>query len=295
MTPQSGFTQMPRMPLSGKAGIGLRAQHLAEVVASPPAVGWVEVHPENYMCGGPALRALERVRADLPVSLHGVGLSLGSSDGLSERHLARLAVLVERLQPMLVSEHLSWSTVEGHYLNDLMPLPYMEESLALVAGHIDQAQNRLGRRILVENPSSYLRYRHSTIPEPEFLAALVRLTGCGLLCDINNIYVSSRNLGFDPAGYLAALPAEDIGEVHLAGHHANPVGDSQVLIDDHGSEVGEPVWALHRQALALIGARPTLIEWDCRIPPLPVLVAEALKADALAATSLKERGDVRAA
>ncbi|HXQ40441.1 MAG TPA: DUF692 domain-containing protein [Candidatus Udaeobacter sp.] len=292
MTAQS---DSPLVPLSGKAGIGLRAPHLAEVVASPPAVGWVEVHPENYMGAGPALRALEQVRADLPVSLHGVGLSLGGSDGLSERHLARLAMLVDRLQPVLVSEHLSWSVVEGNYLNDLMPLPYTEESLVLVAGHIDQAQNRLGRRILVENPSSYLRYRHSTIPEPEFLAALVRLTGCGLLCDVNNIYVSGRNLGFDPAGYLAALPAEAIGEFHLAGHHVNPIGEDEILIDDHGSEVAEAVWALHRQALALIGARPTLIEWDCRIPPLGVLIAEAGKADALAALSPKERDDVRAA
>jgi len=298
MTPQRDFAQMPQAPqapLSGKAGIGLRAQHLAEVVASPPAVGWVEVHPENYMGGGPAFRALERVRAALPVSLHGVGLSLGGTDGLSERHLARLTILVDRLQPALVSEHLSWSAVEGNYLNDLMPLPYTEESLKLVAGHIDQTQDRLRRRILIENPSSYLRYRHSTIPEPEFLAALVQLTGCGLLCDVNNIYVSGRNLGFDPTGYLAALPAEDIGEFHLAGHHVNPVGEGEILIDDHGSEVAGPVWALHRQALALIGARPTLIEWDCRIPPLPVLVAEAAKADALASASLKERDDVRAA
>jgi len=282
-------------PLPAKAGIGLRAPHLAEFVASPPAVGWVEVHPENYMGDGPALRALERVRADLPVSLHGVGLSLGSSDGLSERHLARLEKLTDRLQPALVSEHLSWSVVEGSYLNDLMPLPYTEESLVLVARHIDYVQDRLRRRILVENPSSYLRYRHSTIPEPEFLAALVRLTGCGLLCDVNNIYVSGRNLGFDPAGYLAALPAEAVGEFHLAGHHVNPVGEGEILIDDHGSEVAGPVWALHRQALALIGARPTLIEWDCRIPPLRVLVAEAVKADGFAAVCLREGDDDRAA
>ena len=289
------WSHSPQLPLSGKAGIGLRAPHLAEFMASPPDVGWVEVHPENYMGGGPALRALERVRADLPVSLHGVGLSLGSADGLSERHLARLGSLIERLEPALVSEHLSWSVVEGNYLNDLMPLPYTEESLALVAGHIGFVQDRLRRRILIENPSSYLRYRHSTIPEPEFLAALVGLTGCGLLCDVNNIYVSGRNLGFDPARYLAALPAESIGEFHLAGHHVNPVGESEILIDDHGSEVAGPVWALHRQALAFIGPRPTLIEWDCRIPPLPVLVAEAAKADGFAAECLRERGDDRAA
>jgi uncharacterized protein len=291
----TGWSHSSQLPFSAKAGIGLRVPHLAEFVASPPAVGWVEVHPENYMGGGPALRALERVRSDLPVSLHGVGLSLGSADGISERHLARLGDLIDRLQPTLVSEHLSWSVVEGSYLNDLMPLPSTEESLALVAGHIDLAQDRLRRRILIENPSSYLRYRHSTIPEAEFLAALVGRTGCGLLCDVNNIYVSGRNLGFDPARYLASLPAEAIGEFHLAGHHVNPIGEEEILIDDHGSEVAEPVWALHREALALFGARPTLIEWDCRIPPLPVLVAEAAKADGLAAEYLRERGDDRAA
>src|SRR5579859_2558604 len=289
------WSHSPRLPLSGKAGIGLRAPHLADFVASAPAVGWVEVHPENYMGGGPALRALERVRGDLPISLHGVGLSLGSADGLSERHLMRLNNLIDRLQPALVSEHLSWSVVEGNYLNDLMPLPYTEESLALVAAHVGLAQDRLRRRILIENPSSYLRYRHSTIPEPEFLAALVSLTGCGLLCDVNNIYVSGRNLGFDPVGYLATLPAEAIGEFHLAGHHVNSIGEGEILIDDHGSEVAAPVWALHRQALALIGARPTLIEWDCRIPPLPVLVAEAAKADGFATEYFQEKGDDRAA
>jgi uncharacterized protein len=276
-------------------GIGLRAPHLAEVAASPSLASWVEVHPENYMGGGPAFRALERIRADLPLSLHGVGLSIGGSDGISQRHLERLAQLVDRLQPALVSEHLSWSAVEGNYLNDLLPLPYTEESLALVAGHVNRIQNRLGRRILVENPSSYLRYRHSTIGEAEFLAALWHLTGCGLLCDVNNIYVSARNLGFDAIAYLKTLPAEAIGEFHLAGHHVNPVGETEILIDDHGSAVADAVWALHRQALAIVGQRPTLIEWDSRIPPLSVLTAEAAKADALAAVVLKEAGDVRAA
>ncbi len=278
-----------------KTGIGLRAPHLAELSASPNAAAWIEVHPENYMGGGPAFRALERIRADLPLSLHGVGLSIGGSDGISERHLERLAGLVERLQPALVSEHLSWSAVEGNYLNDLLPLPYTEESLELVAGHVNRIQSRLGRRILVENPSSYLRYRHSTIGEAEFLAALARLTGCGLLCDVNNIYVSARNLGFDALDYLKTLPAEAIGEFHLAGHHVNPVGEMEILIDDHGSAVADAVWALHRQALAILGPRPTLIEWDSRIPPLSVLTAEAAKADALAADVVKEAADVRAA
>ena len=173
------------------------------------------------MGGGPALSALERLRSDRPVSLHGVGLSLGGTDGLDDTHLARLAALVERLQPVLVSEHLSWSIVEGVYLNDLLPLPYTEEALDITARHIDQVQLRLGRAILVENPSSYLRYRHSTIEEPAFLAELAQRTGCGLLCDINNIHVSGRNLGFDPLAYLEALPAAAIGEFHLAGHSAS--------------------------------------------------------------------------
>src|SRR5215475_7003796 len=219
------------------AGIGLRGPHLAAVVASPPAVGFLEVHPENYMGRGPALTALEKIRRDRQLSLHGVGLSLGGTDGIDAGHLARFAQLVDRLQPALVSEHLSWSIAEGVYLNDLLPLPYTEEALALTAAHIDEAQTRLGRQILIENPSSYLRYRHSTIEEPEFLAALVQRTGCGLLCDLNNIHVSGRNLGFDPEAYLACLPGSAIGEFHLAGHSINEADGLDILIDDHGSAV----------------------------------------------------------
>ena len=232
------------------------------------------------MGGGPALSALERLRRDRPISLHGVGLSLGGTDGIDAGHLARLAALVERLEPVLVSEHLSWSIVEGIYLNDLLPLPYTEEALDITARHIDQVQARLGRSILIENPSSYLRYRHSTIEEPEFLAELARRTGCGLLCDINNIYVSGRNLGFDPLAYLAGLPATAIGEFHLAGHSVNDVDGQEILIDDHGSAVAEPVWALYRAALRRFGPRPTLVEWDSRLPDLSVLLGEAAKADA---------------
>src|SRR5215472_12788882 len=225
------------MTLSAPAGIGLRGPHLTAVAASPPAVGFLEVHPENYMGGGPALAALERMRRDSPLSLHGVGLSLGGTGGIDRRHLERLAALVERLQPALVSEHLSWSIAEGVFLNDLLPLPYTEEALALTSAHIDEVQARLGRQILIENPASYLRYRHSTMAEPEFLGALVERSGCGLLCDINNIYVSARNLGFDPGAYLDAVPAEAIGEFHLAGHSVNEVEGQRILIDDHGSPV----------------------------------------------------------
>jgi uncharacterized protein (UPF0276 family) len=273
-------------------GIGLRGPHLAAITAAPPAVGFLEVHPENYMGGGPALRALDRLRRDRPISLHGVGLSLGSADGIDQAHLGRLAGLIERLEPTLVSEHLSWSIVDGVYLNDLLPLPYTEEALELIAAHIDRVQTRLRRRILIENPSSYLSYRHSTIAEPDFLGALAAFTGCGLLCDINNIHVSSRNLGFDAAAYLAVLPAAAIGEFHLAGHSINEVDGQEILIDDHGSEVAPPVWALYRDALRHFGPRPTLIEWDSRLPPLPVLLDEAAKAD----TVIREEvDDARAA
>jgi len=282
-------------PMPEKTGIGLRAPHMAEIMARRPAVGWLEVHAENYMGQGPAFRALERLRPDYPISLHGVGLSLGSTDGIDDAHLARLKRLADGLDPFLISEHLSWSAIEGVYLNDLMPLPYTEETLDLVVEHVDFVQARLGRRILVENPSAYLRFRHSPIPEAEFLAALVARSGCGLLCDINNIYVSGRNLGFDPIEYLAALPAAAIGEFHLAGHQANPVGDGVILIDDHGSAVADAVWALHGEALRRIGRRPALVEWDSRLPALDLLMAEADKADRLSKTVTPETDDVQAA
>jgi uncharacterized protein len=282
-------------PISAKTGIGLRAPHMAEIMARRPAVGWLEVHAENYMGQGPAFRALQGLRPDYPISLHGVGLSLGGTDGIDDAHMARLKRLADGLDPFLISEHLSWSTIEGVYLNDLMPLPYTEETLDLVVENVDFVQARLGRRILVENPSTYLRFRHSPIPEAEFLAALVARSGCGLLCDINNIYVSGRNLGFDPIEYLAALPAAAIGEFHLAGHQANPVGDSVILIDDHGSAVADAVWALHGEALRRIGRCPTLVEWDSSLPALDLLMAEAEKADRLSKTLTPETDDVQTA
>ena len=282
-------------PMPAKAGIGLRAPHMAEIAARHPGIGWLEVHAENYMGFGPAFRGLERLRADYPLSLHGVGMSLGGVRDVGDAHLARLKRLVDAVDPFLVSEHLAWCDVQGIYLNDLMPLPCTEESLDLMSEHIDIVQTRLGRRILVENPSSYLRYRHSPIPEAEFLAALTRRTGCGLLCDLNNIFVSGRNLGFDPLAYLAALPGGAIGEFHLAGHQANPVGQHVVLIDDHGSPVAEDVWSLHGEALRRFGRRPTLVEWDSCLPALDALIAEAAKADALASILCPESDDVRAA
>ena len=268
---------MASQPLSG-AGIGLRSAHVEEVLATRPNIDWLEVHAENFMGGGPAVRALERLRRDYPLSVHGVGLSLGSADGLDGRHLERLARLVERLEPALVSEHLSWSVTGGAYLNHLLPLPYTEESLVTVSEHVERAQSRLGRRLLVESPSGYLRFDTSVMEEAEFLAALARRTGCALLCDVNNIHVTCENLGGDPERYLASLPADAIGEIHLAGHAVNDADGRTILIDDHGSPVAAPVWRLFERALARFGARPALIEWDTDLPPLATLLDEARQA-----------------
>src|SRR2546421_11905369 len=261
-------------------GIGLRAPHVTEVLERRPAVAWLEVHAENYMTSGPARRALERLRADYPMSVHGVGLSLGSAEGLDAAHLERLARLVERLQPALISEHLSWSVTGGAYLNHLLPLPYTEEALDVVCRNVTRAQERLGRRLLVENPSGYLRFRHSTVPEVEFLNALARRTGCGLLCDVNNVYVTCANLGGDAAAWLDALAPATVGELHLAGHAVNDADGRTILIDDHGSPVADAVWRLFEHALGRFGATPTLIEWDTDVPQLAGLLAEAAKAGA---------------
>lgn len=275
---------------AGLVGIGLRAPHLAEITATPPPIGWLEVHTENYLGGGPAPRALARIRSERAISLHGVGLSLGSAEGLDRAHLARVVELSRRIEPALVSEHLSWSIAGGAYLNHLLPLPYTEESLARVAAHITEAQEAIGRPLLVENPSSYLRFRHSPIPEPQFLAELARRTGCSLLCDLNNVFVSCRNFDQDPGAYLDALPASAIGEIHLAGHARNEADGRVILIDDHGSRVSDEVWALYARALERFGPRPTLIEWDTDIPALAVLLDEARHAEAAIGRSVAERG-----
>jgi uncharacterized protein (UPF0276 family) len=268
------------MPVA--AGIGLRFQHHQAMLDTRPDVAWLEAHTENYFGGGPSIRTLEAIRRDYPVSLHGVGLSLGSADGLDATHLERIREVVRRIEPALVSEHLSWSIVGGSYLADLLPLPMTDEALDIVCRHVEQTQDVLQRRILVENPSSYLRYEHSTIAEWEFLATAARRTGCGLLCDVNNIYVSACNHGWDASAYLAALPAQAIGEFHLAGHTLRRIESGQCLrIDDHGSRVAPEVWALYRQALARFGPRPTLVEWDTNVPALEVLLGEAAHAQGL--------------
>lgn len=282
-TPCHARGQRPT-PLPPVAGIGLRFAHHQAVTLTRPATGWLEVHAENYMGGGPSAQTLERLRRDYPLSLHGVGLSLGSAGELDATHLERLCALARRMAPALVSEHLSWSVAGGTYLGDLLPLPMTEEALDVFCRHVDQAQERLGRQILIENPSTYLRYRHSTLPEWEFLACTVARTGCGLLCDVNNIYVSACNHGWDASTYLHGLPAAAIGEIHLAGHALRTLADgTRLRIDDHGSRVPPAVWDLYAQALARFGPVPTLIEWDTDLPALEVLLAEASKADALLA------------
>ncbi len=259
-------------------GVGLRAPHVGEVMATRPALGFLEVHTENYLGGGPAAAALERLRSDYVISLHGVGLSLGGADPLDRRHLMRVKSLVERIQPALVSEHLAWSVGGGAYLNHLLPLPYDDSRLEATSRRIAEVQETLGRTILVENPARYLRFRHSPISEPEFLSALARRTGCGLLLDVNNVYVSGRNFDEDPTAFLDVMPADAIGEIHLAGHAMNDADGRTILIDDHGSRVAEPVWDLYRRTLARLGTIPTLVEWDTNLPELAVLLDEASRA-----------------
>ncbi|SIT45712.1 conserved hypothetical protein [Paraburkholderia ribeironis] len=270
-----------RSLIPARAGIGLRFRHHQEVVEQRPPAAWFEVHTENYMGGGSAPGYLDAIRRDYPVSLHGVGLSLGSAEGLDTAHLERVRAVVERIEPGLVSEHLSWSISGGTYLADLLPLPLTEEALAVVCTHVDQVQAHLQRRISVENPSTYLRFRHSTIPEWEFLAEVARRTGCGILCDVNNIYVSASNHGWNALTYLDAVPPSAVTEVHLAGHSVRQLDQGQVLrIDDHGSRVAPPVWDLFEQALKRFGPVPTLIEWDTDVPALEVLTEEAAIAQA---------------
>lgn len=260
---------------SRSAGIGLRAPHYRELLRDLPALDFLEVHSENFFhAGGPALALLEAVRAHYPVSLHGVGLSLGSADGLRTTHLEKLAALVERVQPVLVSEHMAWAAVDGLHLADLLPVPTTREALAVMSAHVDAVQSRLRRPILVENISAYLCFRDGELSDLEFLAELARRTGCAVLLDVNNLYVSAINHGFDALAELQRLPAGCVAEIHLAGHAETPLG----LIDTHGTPVCNDVWQLYRAALAHCGPVPTLIERDTDIPPLAALLAEAAQA-----------------
>jgi uncharacterized protein (UPF0276 family) len=276
----------PARPIPAKSGIGLRAPHHEAIVRERPLVGWVEAHSENYFAaGGWQLEKLARVRDLYPLSLHGVGLSLGSVDPLDADHLRKLKRLISWSQPALVSEHLSWGSFEGTHVNDLLPLPYTDEALRHMIRRVGQLQDFLGRQVLIENISSYLQFTHSQLQEWEFLANLAGEAGCGLLVDVNNIYVSACNHGFDPLRYLAALPRAAVQEIHLAGHSINRHAGREIRIDTHSTPVCDAVWDLYRRALRQFGPLPTLIEWDTDIPELPVLVAEAHKADPILAES----------
>lgn len=265
-------------PIPACAGIGFRSVHHHELVAERPAVGWIEAHTENYFHeGGAAGRALERARANYPLSLHGVGLGLGSAEGVDREHLARVKRAIARFEPGLVSEHACWGRAGGEFFNDLLPLPYTDEAVELLARQVGEAQDFLGVPLLIENVSAYVSFEHSRLKEWEFLSAVAAISGCGLLLDINNVYVSSKNLGFDAQAFIDGLPADRVGEIHLAGHAQS----GNLLIDDHGSQVCDAVWQLYRYAVNRMGAVPTLIEWDTNIPALSTLVAESRRADAI--------------
>ena len=262
-------------------GVGFKAEHFDAILDSRPKLGFFEIHAENYMgAGGPPHRRLEAIRALYPLSLHGVGLSIGSPAPLDRAHLARLASVAGRYQPALVSEHLAWSTHEGAFFNDLLPLPYTEETLTRVCEHVDVVQSALRRRILLENPSTYVAFAETTMGETDFLSEIVRRTGCGLLLDVNNVFVSAANHGFDPHRYLAGFPFAAVGEIHLAGY-ADDSDDAglPLLIDAHDSPVREAVWALYGDALRRLGPTPTLVEWDNDLPQWPTLLGEARRAE----------------
>lgn len=275
--PAPNLTTLPATTLPCRAGIGLRAPHLRQVREESPPVAWFEVHSENYfVSGGPALAALESVRQRYPLSLHGVGMSLGGADDLDQDHLRQLKALAERIQPAAISEHLCWSAIGGRWLNDLLPLPYTREALDRVCNHVDQVQDVLNRAILVENVSSYLRFLPEDMPEWVFVAEVARRTGCKLLLDVNNIHVSACNHGFDALDFLAGIPVDMVTEIHLAGYEEV----DGLLVDTHSRPVYPRVWELYQAALERFGAIPTLIEWDQDIPPLEVLLAEAAQAQA---------------
>lgn len=265
-----------------RTGIGLRAIHHRDVIACGPAVGWFEAHSENYFArGGAAREVIEAVRRRYPLSLHGVGLSMGSTDPLDATHLGEIVRLTRELDPMLVSEHLSWGSVGGRFTNDLLPLPYTEEALQHMVSRVGQVQDAIGRQMLVENVSSYLQFEHSQIDEWDFLAELARRSGCGLLLDVNNVYVNAANHEFDALRFLNGIPRGVVQEMHLAGHSLCTVDGREIRIDTHSTPVCDAVWSLYSAALERFGPVPTLIEWDSEIPALGVLVAEAHKADRL--------------
>lgn len=280
--------------LPDRAGIGLKPEHFHQILVEQPDLGFFEVHAENYMvAGGPLHHYLERIREHYPLSMHGVGLSIGAEQPLDEQHLARLASLLERYQPESFSEHLAWSSHGGQFLNDLLPLPYTVATLQHVCAQVDRVQERLGRRMLLENPATYVQFSSSCMSEEQFLAEVIRRTGCGLLLDVNNVYVSCVNHGANAHDYIRGLPLQTVGEIHLAGfaEEADSTG-APLLIDTHGAPVALAVWDLYAFTLGLTGAKPTLIERDNAIPALAVLLAEAQQAQACLQRVRGERASV---
>jgi uncharacterized protein (UPF0276 family) len=268
------------------AGIGLRLPHIAEVVATHPAIGWLEIHPENFLANPHATELLLELSEQYPISVHTVGVSIGSANGVDRVHLRRVRELIDEVDPVLVSGHLAWSTHAGEYLNDLLPLPYTEETLQILVDHIREVQDGLGRSYLVENPSTYFGFKRSTMTEPEFLCELVRRTGCQLLCDVSNVYLSAHNMRYDARQYINGMPAEAIGELHLGGFTAEPDDadpGSELLVDAHATPVAEAAWDLYAYAVRRFGPKPTLIEWDNDIPTLATLLDEAARADTITA------------
>jgi uncharacterized protein (UPF0276 family) len=268
-----------------RTGIGLRLPHIAEVVATRPDVGWLEIHPENFLANPHATELLTELARHYPISVHTVGISIGSASGIDQDHLKRIRALVERIDPVLVSGHLAWSTHGEEYLNDLLPIPFNEETLQLVARHLAEVQDVLGRPYMVENPSSYVGFANSTMSEAEFLTRLADQTGCRILCDVSNVYLSAHNMGYDAHEYIDSLPAGSIDEMHLGGFtpeedEANPGGE--LWVDTHASRLTDPAWQLYDYAIRRFGTKPTLIEWDAEIPPLETLVSEASRADQIA-------------
>ncbi len=267
--------------IPNKAGVGLKAQHYKTILVDKPKLGWFEVHPENYMgAGGPPHKYLTAIRELYPLSLHGVGMSLGApTERLNPDHLTRFKKLIDRYEPALISEHLAWSTHEGLFFNDLLPLPYTDETLNHLCNHVNEMQDFMGRQVLIENPSAYLSYEDSPYAETEFLSQLAQKTGCGLLLDVNNIFVSASNQGYDAYDYLNKFPTQYVGEIHLGGHKEELVDGAKLLIDDHSSAVVDEVWNIYNALIKKIGAKPTLVEWDGDIPEWNILYNEAKRAD----------------
>lgn len=285
----------PALAVAGKAGVGFKPDHLASILEDADGIGFFEVHAENYMgAGGPPHAALTRIRRDRPVSIHGICMSIGGPDPIDRAHLARFAALIDRYQPAMVSEHLAWSTHDNVFYNDLLPLPYTETTLARVCEHVDEVQSAIGRPILLENPSTYLTFEASTMSETDFIRAIARRTGCGLLLDVNNVYVSCTNQGIAPEAYLDAFPLDRVGEIHLAGHAVQQDDDGRpLLIDSHDRAVADPVWALYEAAIERAGQAPTLVEWDSALPQWPVLQAEAGAAQAILDRHARPLAEVR--